>query len=180
MCAIARTSPAGALSFTSSGLQAHFNVLHPAQLPKMSRAACAVIRSMAPLYTPDKAHVFESPYRVRAAMNAHSDFNAALGDLTAFFARLKANPPSGKQPAAAPEQRTKSGAAQQSSAAGTSARSGSRQPGSGAGTGGQTAKSRVSDTAGKQPDQRKWKLHSLVSRIPRQMVQPVVAFETQK
>ena len=75
--------------------------------------------------------------RVRAAINKHTDFNRALEDLTAFFARLSANPPSGKQPAGSKAELSRSGA-QQSSGAGPSAKSGA-----------QPAKPKTTDTAGR-------------------------------
>ena len=85
--------------------------------------------------------------RVRTAINTHTDFGRALEDLTAFFARLQAKPPSGKPPAGRPEQQARSGA-QESSAGGASARSG-RQQGSGPGSGVQQGKPKIVDTAGR-------------------------------
>ena len=86
--------------------------------------------------------------RVRSAINTHTDFGHALEGLTAFFARLQANPPSGKPPAGKPERQTTSGAQQSSAAAGPSTRSG-RQQGSGSGAGVQSGKPRIPDTAGR-------------------------------
>ena len=85
--------------------------------------------------------------RVRTAITTHTDFGRALEDLTAFFARLQANPPSAKPPAGRPEQQARSGA-QQRSAGGASARSG-RQPGSGPASGVQPGKPKIADTAGR-------------------------------
>ena len=84
--------------------------------------------------------------RVRTAINTHKDFGRALEDLTAFFARLQANPPSGKPPAGKPEQPARSGA-QQTSAVGPSNKSG-REHSSGAGAGVQSGKPKIADTAG--------------------------------
>ena len=83
--------------------------------------------------------------RVRAAINTHSDFDRAMADLTAFFARLEADPPSGK-PASGKRAHSTS-AAQQSSGAGPGARSG-KPHSSGPGQSGQFRK--VADTAGEK------------------------------
>ena len=86
--------------------------------------------------------------RVRAAINTHSDFDKAMADLTAFFARLTADPPSGK-PLTGKRAHSTS-AAQLSSGVGPGGRSG-KPHSSGPGHSGQPRK--IADTAGeKAPD----------------------------
>ena len=87
--------------------------------------------------------------RVRAAINTHSDFDKAMADLTAFFARLEADPPSGK-PASGKRTHSTS-AAQQSSGVAPGARSG-KPHSSGPGQSGQLRK--VADTAGEKASGR--------------------------
>ena len=83
---------------------------------------------------------------MRTAVNTHTDFGRALSALSAFFARLQADPPSAKLPAGKSEQQAKSGM-QQSSGAGTSAKTGKQQDGGPEGAV-QSGKPKTSDTAG--------------------------------
>ena len=86
------------------------------------------------------------PSRVRTAVNTHTDFGRALNELSAFFTRLQADPPSAKPSAGKPEQQAKSGM-QQSSGAGTSIKTGKQQDGKPEGAV-QSGKPNTSDTAG--------------------------------